>query len=125
MSSIEFEVSPQITRVNGEQIRRARRLLAEAAACQDGDLQFILLVGALHLSRSIVEHWLTIVGEKLPHESGLDGAELDQLKRNLRADVTSIFESTQRYEVISELRNWDYHWEPLVNPRTIPSNAIY
>jgi hypothetical protein len=108
-----------------EQLRRARRLVEAAKECTDGDLQFILLVGALYLGRSVVEHWMTTVGEVIPQESAVEGAARDELAKRLRATAAGIFEQTKRFAVISEIRHWDYHWEPLINPLTLPATTTY
>lgn len=108
-----------------EQIRRARKLISAAKESQDGDLQFLMLVGALHLARSIVEHWMTTVGEVIPQEVRATGQARSDLVMQLRAMVTSIFEGARRYAIVTELRNWDFHWEPLINPAALPPSTTY
>ena len=102
-----------------EQIRRARRLLdlAEAQSA-DRDSRFLTLLGALHLSRAIVEHWYTIA-DLIPARLNKKGKEADVLTKKLREQFETVFARGRRYALVTDLRDWDFHWRPLTNPETV------
>jgi hypothetical protein len=109
-----------------EQARRARRLIELAEAeNSDRDLRFIILMGALHLSRSIVEHWYTRAEGAIATRIGKTGGEAAELAKRLRSDFEAIFSRARRYALLTELRGWDYHWGPVHHPETIGPNDSY
>lgn len=98
-------------------------LLDLAKGSGDPDVQFTLEVGALHLARAIPEYWFT-TAEQIASRLDKPGAEADQLKRSLGSEVESIFCTARRYKLITDLRRWDFHWEPLVNPKAVGANCV-
>src|SRR4051812_22026339 len=86
-----------------EQARRARRLieLAERETA-DRDLRFILLMGALHLARSVVEHWYTMA-DVVPPRINKTGRDAADLAKRLRQDFEAIFCRARRYDLVTEL----------------------
>jgi len=108
-----------------EQARRARRLIESAEQeAGDRDLRFILLVGALHVARSIVEHWYTLA-DVIPPRIDKSGSEASDLAKRLRDEFGMIFGRAPRYDMLTELRGWDYHWGPLRHPETVGENQTY
>jgi hypothetical protein len=107
-----------------EQLRRAMSLLDLAEATADLDMKFTLCVSALHLARAIPEHWYT-VAENIPIELGKQGKERDEQAQQLRQEFEEIFKTARRYQLLSNLRQWDFHWEPVRNPLTIAPNCNY
>jgi hypothetical protein len=108
-----------------EQARRARRLIEQAEKeTADRDLRFVLLVGALHLARSIVEHWYTMA-DTIPSRIDKTGPEAADLAKRLRREFETIFCRARRYDLLTELRGWDYHWGPVRHPETVGPNDSY
>ena len=94
---------------DAEQIRRAR-VLIDASHNVDADTKFIFLVGALYLARSIPEHWYMIADE-ISIEL-YTGEERSDIAKRLRTEFEGVFKTARRYALITDLRQWDYHWEP-------------
>lgn len=116
--------APQLPPATAEQLRRAVVLLDLADKTTGGDAQFIQRVGALHLARSIPEYWFT-VAEQIPIDLKVKGKERDDMKQRLLKEFEAIFKSARRYDLLTTLRQWDYHWEPMINPLTIGVNCTY
>jgi hypothetical protein len=106
------------------QIHRATSLLDLAESTEDLNTKFTLCVAALHLARAVPEYWFT-VADNIPIELGKAGKKRSDLACRLRAEFDEIFKTARRYDLLSRLRDWDYHWEPLINPLTVPPNLTY
>jgi hypothetical protein len=106
------------------QMRRVLDLLDVATNTQDPNSKFAVQVGALHLTRSIPEHWYT-TADQIPISLNKQGKDADELSKRMRAEFEAIFLKARRYELLSALRHWDYHWEPLLHPQAIPESSTY
>lgn len=120
MSNESIELPPR----DAEQIRRARVLLEQAKAAELSDTQFVLRIGALHLARSIPEYWYT-VAELIPQVLNKTGREKADLAQRLRDEFEEVFYTARRYELLTDLRQWDFHWEPLINAETMGPGCTY
>lgn len=109
---------------DAEQIRRARLLLGSAVTAGNFDAQFVLEVAALHLARAIPEYWYT-TAQQIPMRLNKEGKEGAELSRRLLAEFEEVFSVARRYDLLTELRRWDFHWEPLRNPATVEPNCTY
>ena len=107
-----------------EQLRRALVLLDLSGKLEDADAKFIQCVAALHLARAVPEYWYT-VAENISIDSGKKGTDRNALKQRLLNDFENVFRTSRRYDLLSTLRQWDYHWEPIRNPRAFGPGAIY
>lgn len=123
MENADIEIHRRCPR-SVEQTRRALKLLELADVSENPDTRFILQVGALHLTRAIPEYWYTTAAQ-IPSSLNMTGSEADQLKKRLVSEFESIFGAARRYELITDLRRWDFHWEPLINPKSIGPNGVY
>jgi hypothetical protein len=123
MENAQIEPGKRCPRAS-EQTRRALVLLDLARASENPDTQFILEVGALHLARAIPEYWYT-AAEQVAACLNKTGSEAENLKKRLASEFEVIFRAARRYELITDLRRWDFHWEPLINPKAIGPNCTY
>lgn len=127
----KLNVSTEVTKresslppATAEQLRRATTLLDLVETTENLDTKFTLCIAALHLARSIPEYWFT-VADNIALELHLEGKERNDLTRRLRQEFDEIFKTARRYELLSRLRDWDYHWEPVTNPLAVPPNCTY
>jgi hypothetical protein len=107
-----------------EQLRRVSLLLELAAGIENADERFVQYVATLHVARSIPEYWFT-VADNISIDSGKKGAEKNSLRQRLLDQFEDIFRKARRYELLTTLRQWDYHWEPIRNPATCGPGEIY
>lgn len=105
-----------------EQIRRANVLLELAGATEDADREFILCVGALHLARAIPAHYYTLI-EDIPFELKIQGEERNAVLSDLKQKAEEIFSGARRYDLLTQLREWDFHRAPLENPQLYGPNG--
>jgi hypothetical protein len=107
-----------------EQIRRVNVMLELAAKCESPDAKFIQWVCALHLARAIPEYYYTLA-DSIAIELEKAGAARTALKDRLRKEFEAEFQSARRYKLVSELRHWDFHWEPIINAQTVAPGMTY
>lgn len=117
-------LQPVLLPRDAEQLRRAKVLLDHAVQIDNADFQFIFHVAALHLARAIPEYWITTV-EQIAQISQIEGKYKNDLIERLREEFESIFRGARRYDLLTDLRRWDFHWEPLINPLTVSPNTTY
>lgn len=114
MPHVQSDFRPPSQRGSLEQIRRARVLLD--AASSHPETVFFFLVGALQLARAVPEYWYTIA-RLIP--TRLHKPDEQATEKRLVTEFVQTFEAARRYTLLTELRNWDFHWEPLMNPAAI------
>jgi hypothetical protein len=123
MGDEQIELRTRLPR-DWEQMRRARVLLDASAKADQPDTRFVLLVGALHLSRAVPEYWYTIA-EQMPTRLNKEGKEASELAKRLLEEFEEVFQTARRYALLTDLRRWDFHWEPLIDPATVAPNCTY
>jgi len=55
----------------------------------------------------------------------VEGVARDEMVKRLRKEFEAQFATARRYRLLTELRQRDFHWEPLINPQTIGPNCTY
>lgn len=109
---------------DAEQIRRARVMLATATAATDEHDRFVFWVSALHFARAVPEYWFT-TAENIPIDLRMDRKDWKRETTRLREAFAAEFAKARRFNLLSTLRHWDFHWEPLIDSRTIAPNTTY
>jgi hypothetical protein len=110
---------PDPVQCSAQQRERAYALLALAMSQSDQAMHFALQVGALHIARAIPDYWYT-TASLAAQRSALSVSEAGALEKQLRSQVESAFAEAGHYALLDGLRRWDFHWEPLLDPRLCP-----
>jgi hypothetical protein len=69
--------------------------------------------------------WASEGCKQIPIRLNKKGKEAADTAQRLLSEFESIFSTARRYTLLTELRRWDFHWEPLRNPETVDPNVTY
>lgn len=105
------------------QASRARAILLIAGQLSQSEEQFALEVSALHLARAIPDYWYTTAG-LVALDARLSGRETRELADELSRNLEKIFSEARHYKMLDALRRWDFHWEPLKDPKNYSPKCI-
>jgi hypothetical protein len=68
---------------------------------------------------------LVPVANNISIELSKKSADRNALRQRLLDQFEDIFRTARRYDLLTTLRQWDYHWEPIRNPATFGPGEIY